>query len=169
MTDNLKFRIGDYVFYQRIGICMVEWIGEMESPKDHTLKMYYRLTPIFEGGNILSPAEHAHKTARKIISSETARQLLADFCEIEELSLKEGKNNEEEYREIIRSMDCYQMAQLFKTLYLRKQLRLESKKTFRQIDEKYLRLTQKLISGEIAISLQENPNQISERMEMQLD
>ena len=99
---------------------------------------------------------------RKVISKEEADFLLDDLDNIDELSIENEKLREQVYKECIKSCKCRDLLSLIKTIYIRKQERLNQGKKASVTDEKYFKKAIGNLHSELAISLDLPVNQMEE-------
>lgn len=152
--DVNMFNKGEYIIYGNMGICEIIDISTLDingAPKD---KLYYILKPINEDkSKVFTPVDNKKVTIRRIISKEDCENLLNDIPNIKELAVENEKLREKAYKECIRSCQCRQLISLIKTIYSRKEERLNQGKKLSATDEKYFKLAQNNLQTELAISL----------------
>ena len=77
---------------------------------------------------------------------------------------KQGVENERErescYKEILRSCNCRELIRILKTLYLRKQSRIENGKKITAVDERYFHLAEEQLYGELSFVLGKTKDEI---------
>lgn len=67
--------------------------------------------------------------------------------------VQEEKSREQMYKEAIRTYDCDTLVEIIKTLYLRKQSRIQDGKKVLSSDEQYLRKAEELLYSEMSLAL----------------
>lgn len=155
------FEIGEYIICGSNGVCRVTKIGSMNLPGTIKGKLYYSLEPVYTGGSVIyTPVDNEKMIMRPILKKEEANQLILQMREIETLWIQDEKRREELFKNALRTCDCRELVKIIKTLYLRKQSRLAHGKKEISSDEKYLRLAEDNLYGELAISLEMPKEQV---------
>lgn len=153
------FNKGDKVFYGHTGVCVVEDVSEKALTKN--LKgLYYTLRPLYQQNNIIyAPALSDKVFIRGIISKSEAKRLIESVPELL-INALDGQT-EEDYKAALESHSCEELLELAVKIYSKKQAAKRNKKKLGFIDERYLKLTEELLFGELAaaldISLEEVP------------
>ncbi len=157
------YEINEYVMYGNVGVCKVEDITTQDfGPKG----LCYTLQPIYsKGSKIYISVENAIVCMRRIITKDEANRLMKDVSEIELSNNSNEKAQEAEYREMLRSGDCLQWISILKSLYMKKQKRIQSGKKLSQTDEKMVQMAAKLLYGELAESLSTPVEKVAEHLE----
>ncbi len=148
------FEKGQYIVYGTSGVCKVEDITTMDMEGISNERLYYVLSPMSQnGGKIFTPTDNQKTMMREVLSKEEADRLIRDIPEIEELWIANEREREEKYKICMRSCDCREWIKIIKTLYLRKQERMEQGKKVTATDEKYLRMAEEHLYSELSIPL----------------
>ena len=105
------------------------------------------------GGRLFTPVDNNKVYMRPILSKEEADALIRENPEIGQLWVGNDKLREESYRNAMKSGDCREWIRIIKTLYLRKQQRIQQGKKTTAMDEKYLRLAEERLYSELSIPL----------------
>ena len=146
------FEKGDYVVYSNNGICRVEDIVTMSMLDEK--KEYYTLIPINEpSAKIYLPLNHQGRRVRLAMNEEQARELCAGIDGIEEISVANEKERERIYKGAIASNDPYILAGVLKTISGRKKARELQGKKSTSIDDRYLKLVENQLYGELMHAL----------------
>lgn len=157
------FEVGDYIIYGSLGVCKVEKIGPMDLdgvPKD---KKFYTLSNVYtKGSKVFTPVENNKVFMRAVISKEEACELVDHLNEIDSILVPDEKHREEIYKEAMKSCDCKEWVRIIKTLYEKKQSRIAEGKKVSTSDDKYLKMAQENLYGELSISLQMEKDQVEE-------
>lgn len=164
------FEIGDRIVYGSNGVCCVENIGALDSPNALKGRIYYTLTPQYtKGSTIFTPVDNEKVKMRPVMSREEASVLIDEIKDIETLWIADEKGRELEYKQAIMKCECRELVKIIKTIYLRKQSRLIEGKKVTAVDEKYFRMAEERLYGELAVSLGMNEedvkNYVTERVE----
>lgn len=148
------FQINDLIAYDGSGVCIIEAIGLQDiSGLDSSLQ-YYKLKPLYEKeSSIISPVNSSRILIRKLLTQEEAMDLIALVPGIEEIGIEDEKGREEKYKQALHSNNCSEWVRIIKTLSPRMEARALQKKTVDQIDQRYFRMAEDLLYGELAISL----------------
>lgn len=148
------FQIGDYIIYENRGVCKVKDIGTVKVSGAAVNRMFYTLTSHYTEGNVVyTPVDNDKVIMRPLLSREEAESLIDEINSIEVLWIPDEKGREEDYKKALRKCDCKELVKIIKTIYLRKQERLNDGKKMTSIDEKYFRLAEDCLYGELAVSL----------------
>ena len=148
------FQVGEFIIYENRGICKVEGIAELSLPGAVKGQQYYELKPVFEeAGKIYSAVDSNKVTMRQVLTKEEANELIEDIPNIPEMRIGDEKYREMKYKEAVHSCDCRQWVSIIKTLYTRRQNRLEQGKKATNTDERYFKKAESNLHGELAIAL----------------
>lgn len=146
------FKTGDFVVNANNGICEINEITTMNmSGQD---KEYYVLVPIQEKtAKVFVPVDIAEKRIRLAMSEKEAWDLINGIAAVDEAYVENEKEREKIYKDAIASRDPGRLISIIKTLYLRKQKRLEEGKKNTAVDERYFKLAENNLHSELAFSL----------------
>lgn len=146
------YKIGDFVINTNNGICEIKDIVSMNisgSDKD-----YYLLIPVEENtAKVYLPVDNAPKRIRNVMSEDEVWSFLHSINDIPEVYIENEKEREKTYKETLASRDPRQLISIIKTLYLRRQKRLDDGKKVTAIDERYFKLAEYQLHSEIAFVL----------------
>ena len=153
------FEIGEYVVYGTRGVCQVEKIGEVNMGEKG--KLYYTLIPVYQfGSRIFTPVDSNKVIMRTVISKKEAMKLIDDIENIETIWIIDEKTRELTYKEAVRKCDCRELVKIIKTLYVRKMFRIAEGKKVTANDEKYLKIAEDSLYGELAFPLEMDKNKV---------
>lgn len=148
------FETGDYIIYGSNGVCRVEEVGTLNIsgiPKD---RKYYTLQPMYsKGSKVFTPVDNDKVVMRPILTETEAKKIIDGIRETEELWIEDISKRENVYKESMKKCDCLEWIKIIKTLYTKRKERLAEGKKVTAGDEKYLRLAEDNLYGELAISL----------------
>ena len=148
------FKVGDQVVHYKEGVCEVTNIGRLDIRCSDREKEYYTLKPLYNaGGTLYMPVNGQEKQLRKVISSNEARELIADMPNIDILNVNDEKRRELMYKEELFKNQCRSWVALMKTSYIRKKERLAVGKKVINVDDRYLNSAEKFLYGELAVAL----------------
>ncbi|MCR5691192.1 MAG: CarD family transcriptional regulator [Eubacterium sp.] len=146
------FEVGEYVVHGNNGVCKVESIQNMEM--GNKTRKYYTLVPLYApGSKLFVPTDSKKVITRAVMTKEEATDLMAEWDDIETLTVDNDKNREDIYKAALRSCDTRQWVKLIKTSYQRNQDRLSNGKKVTTSDERYLHMAEDNLFGELAIPL----------------
>lgn len=153
------FEKGSFVVNANNGICEISDIITMNMTGED--KEYYVLVPIDEKtAKVFLPVDIAEKRIRLAMNKDEAWQLIKEIQTVEEAYVENEKEWEKIYKEAITSRDPKRLISIIKTLYLRKQKRLEAGKKTTAVDERYFKLAEHHLHSEIAFSLGVNKSEV---------
>lgn len=156
------YQIDEFVIHTTGGICQVKDIAPLEIPGSDKNKKYYFLLPVSaKGSKVFVPVDN-DATIRKIYSKEEALELISKVPSIDELQIDNEKLRETRYKEVIRSCDLYELVSVLKNLYMRKRKRIEEGKKSTATDDKYFKIAEENLFGELAFVLQMNKDDMAE-------
>lgn len=155
------FKKGDFVVNSNNGICEISEITTMNMSGQN--KEYYVLVPIQEKtAKVFVPVDIAEKRIRLAMSKDEAWDLIKGIKSIDEAYVENEKEREKIYKEALASRDPNRLISIIKTLYLRKQKRLEEGKKNTAVDERYFKLAENHLHSELAFSLGVDKSEVSE-------
>lgn len=148
------FEKGEYIVYGRSGICRIEDITHLDIAGADRKKLYYVLAPLSSGSSrIYFPVDKENAHARRLITEQEAWILLDEIRDIDEIWISNEKMREEVYKEALNSCDHRKWVAIIKTLYFRKQDRIAHGKKMAATDERYLRMAEDALYGELAFAM----------------
>lgn len=157
------FHKGDYIVYGISGPCLVADVTRLSMPGCDGKRKYYVLRPVNSSkSTIYSPVDNDKVIIRQIITREEAEDLLQEIPGIKQIHVENEKLREEQYKEIMKNSDLHDCIGLIKTLYHKRQVRLDQGRKFTSVDERYLREALDTLTSELAIAL-DMDNQEAER------
>lgn len=159
------FKVGSYVVYGKEGVCKVESIGASPIEGAPADKQYYTLSPVYHEGVIYIPVDSNVKI-RAIVTQTEAAALIAG---IKDTALDTFHNSNprltyQHYQELMTDHTSENLVFIIKSVYHKKNT-LPPKKKLGQIDEKYCRLAEDMLYGELAITLEKTKDEIREMFE----
>lgn len=148
------FQVNDLIMYGSHGVCRVTDIGPVSMSMVDKNKQFYTLRPVYHQETVVyAPVDSEKSVMRMIISKEDAEKLIDEIPQMESVWIGNDKEREQQYKASLRTCDCKELIRIIKTLYHRKQSRLESGKKVTAVDERYFRLAEEQLYGELAIAL----------------
>lgn len=162
------FQVGDYVVYGTKGVCKVEKIGVIESLGNG--RMYYTLAPVYiKGSTVFTPIDNQKVVLRSVITKDEALKLIEEIPEIESLWVENEKRRENEFKDLLTRCDCRELVSMIKNLYNRKQERIAEGKKVTVSDEKFFKMAEDSLYGELAISLGMSRDEVGEFISSRID
>ena len=164
------FSKGEYVVSGNKGVCVVEDITTLDIAGVDKEREYYILKPVYMAGStVYVPVDTADGSLRRVLSREEADRLIQGIPEIPLINISNDKLLEQEYRGCIRTNDCAEWIRVIKTIYLRKQKRLEAGRKVTAVDAKYYRLAEDNLYGELAVSLQMQRGEVEDYITKEME
>lgn len=148
------FGIGDYVICGNKGVCTVESITTLNITGVDKEREYYILKPLYMAGStVYVPVDSPKESMRKVLEREEAEKLIKEIPNIPLLVITNDKLSEQMYRECIRTNDCEDLVRIIKTIYMRKQKRIQAGRKVTAVDAKYFHMAEENLYGELAVAL----------------
>ena len=164
------FSIGEYIIYGSHGVCEVKEISKKTISSMIGEKLYYTLAPVYvKGSTIYSPVDNGKVAIRPVLTKDEAEELIDEMPEVNLIDNVDEKKRELVYKDAIRSCDCRELIKIIKTLYKRRQDRIEDGKKFTAIDERYFNQAKGCLYGEIAIALDIEMDQVEDYIHNRLE
>ncbi len=148
------FEKGEYVVAGNKGVCVVDDITTLNISGVDKEREYYILKPVYvSGSTVYMPVDTAEDSLRKVLTKEEADALINGISQIPLITTTNDKLLEQEYRGCMKTNCCEEWIRIIKTIYLRKQKRLEAGRKVTAVDAKYFRIAEDNLYGELAIAL----------------
>lgn len=148
---------GEYIIYGRSGICRIEDITHLNIAGADKKRLYYVLAPLnIKGNRVYFPVDKKDANARRVITEQEAWALLDEIPGIPEIGVTNEKLREDSYKQAVNSCDYRQWVAVIKTLYRRKQQRIAQGKKMGATDERYLKMAEDALYGELAFVMGKN-------------
>lgn len=158
-----RFEIGDVIIYGNSGVCRITDCGKLDSMCADKNTLYYTIEPCYSSSTkIYTPVGNDKVIMRRIVTKEEALHLIDEIKSIENLWITDEKKREQEYKDTIKKCDCRELVRIIKTIYLRKQSRLAEGKKVTASDEKYFKIAEDSLYGELAVSLDMNKDEVKD-------
>ena len=148
------FSVGEYVICGNKGVCRVEDITTLDIMGVNKERKYYILKPVYvSGSTVYIPVDTSKESMRKVLQPEEAKNLINHIPEIPLLTFADDKLSEQAYKECMRSNNCEELVRIIKTIYIRRQKRIQAGRKVTAVDAKYFHLAEESLYGELAVSL----------------
>lgn len=152
--EGSVFKIGDYVICGNKGVCTVENITTLDITGVDKEREYYILKPLYMGGStVYIPVDSPRESMRSVLKREEARRLIEAIPKIPLLVITNEKLTEQTYKDCIRKNSCEELVRVIKTIYLRKQKRIQAGRKITAVDAKYSHMAEDNLYGELAVAL----------------
>lgn len=159
---GIVFQTGDYIIYGSRGVCSVKNVGTLDFSTSAE-RLYYTLEPLYLPGSIVyAPVDTNGIIMRPVMNREEAMALIDSIPEIEELWIKDEKSRECAYKEAIKGCDNRELVRIIKTIYNRGRSRMAEGKKITVADNKYFKLAEENLYGELAVSLSMDRDKVKE-------
>ncbi len=146
------FSKGEKVVYGSTGVCVIEDICEKELIRNQK-RQYYVLKPLFQQNNVIyAPLTDGKVVMRPVMTAKEADELIAKIPEIKEKG-SERDFSKEDYRTEFLPHECTDLVMLTSVIYEKRKAAAENKKKLGFMDEKYMRLAEDLLFGELSVAL----------------
>ncbi len=157
------FAVNDYIVYGNHGVCKVENIGTVSLAMVDKDKVYYTLRPVYKNEAVVyAPVENPKSVIRAVLTKEDADKLIEEIPSLESVWIGNEKERELQYKAALRSCDCRELIRIIKTLYHRKMDRIRDGKKVTVVDERYFRLAEDQLYGELAFAMDMERSQVGE-------
>ena len=156
------FKKNDYIIYGSMSVCKILDIIEEEN-KYIGLKSYYVIQPVYSEKNtiIKVPVDNKKISMRHLISEEEIMCIIKNIPNIKTLEISNDKQRNEQYKSIIKSSACSQLAQLIKSINVNEQEKQSVGKKLSKTDEDFKKTAEKLINEEFATVLRIPVDEVS--------
>ncbi len=163
------FSIGQDVICGNKGVCTVEDITTLDISGVDKAKKYYILKPRYvTASTVYVPVDSAAASMRRILTKEEAERLIRSIPEIPVLNIKNEKLVEQDYKACMKTSSCDEWVKLIKTIYERRQKRLQAGRKETAVDSKYFKIAEDNLYGELAVALQIERSRVCDYISAQL-
>lgn len=153
------FKKGDFVVNTNNGLCEIKDVVTMNM--SGTDKEYYLLVPINEQtAKVYVPVDLSTQRIRLAMNKDEALSLIESIPDIHETYIENEKERERTYKEALNSRDPKRLVGIIKTLYLRRQKRLDAGKKNTAVDDRYFKLAENHLYNELAFALEIDKSEI---------
>lgn len=160
------FEVGEYVVCGNKGVCVVEKITTLDIAGVDKERKYYILKPKYQmGSTVYVPVDSAKDSLRRVIRREEAQKLIDAIPDVPLLAITNEKLSEQIYRECLKSGNCEEWVRILKTIWRRKQERLQAGRKVTAVDAKYFHMAEESLYGELAVALDLNRDEVEAYIE----
>ena len=148
------FQKGENVVCGNKGVCRVEDITTLNISGVDKKREYYILIPLYmTASTVYIPVDAAEMSLRSVLTREAAEELVQSIQDIPLINITNDKMLEQAYKNCLKTNSCEEWIRIIKTIYLRRQKRLEAGRKCTAVDTKYFRIAEDCLYGELAVSL----------------
>lgn len=160
------FEVGEYVVCGNKGVCVVEKITTLDIAGVDKERKYYILKPKYQmGSTVYVPVDSPKDSLRRVIRREEAQKLIDAIPDVPLLAITNEKLSEQVYRECLKSGNCEEWVRILKTIWRRKQERLQAGRKVTAVDAKYFHMAEESLYGELAVALDLNRDEVEAYIE----
>lgn len=157
------FEVGEYVVCGNKGVCVVEKITTLDIAGVDKERQYYILKPKYQtGSTVYVPVDSQKDSMRRVIRREEAQKLIDAIPDVPLLMITNEKLSEQTYRECLKSGNCEEWVRIIKTIWLRKQERLQAGRKVTAVDARYFHMAEESLYGELAVALDLSRDEVAE-------
>ena len=157
------YSIGQYVSCVNKGVCTIENVTTLDISGVDKEKMYHILKPCYVAAStVYVPVDSPATSMRPILTKEEAQELIAMIPDIPMLTIENEKFVEQDYKAALKTNRCEEWVKIIKTIYARKQKRLQAGRKETAVDGKYFKFAEENLYGELAIVLGMQRNEVFE-------
>lgn len=147
------YKIDDLVVYGKNGICRIKDISKISMSNSD--RLYYKLVPVYSREEIIyAPVDNSKIVMRHVISKSKAREFIKEIPELDDELEMDERERERRYKETLSKCDLRQLVIMLRSIYHRKYDRIKLGKKITVADEKYLKLAEEQLYGELAYALE---------------
>jgi len=147
------YKKGEYVVVGNKGVCIIDNITTLDISGVDKEREYYILKPVYVPGSTVYVPKDSTESMRRILTKEEVTHLIKEIPQIPLIDIVNDKLLEQEYKGCMKTNSCEEWVRIIKTIYLRKQKRLEAGRKVTAIDAKYFRIAEDNLYGELAVVL----------------
>lgn len=157
------FEVGEYVVCGNKGVCRVEDITTLDIAGVDKERKYYILKPKYQAGStVYVPVDSARDSMRQVMKCQDARKLIDTIPDVAPLTISNDKLTEQTYKECLKSGNCEDWVRVIKTIWVRKQARLQAGRKVTSVDAKYFHMAEESLYGELAVALNLSRDAVAE-------
>lgn len=149
------YQKGEYVVCGNKGVCIVEDITTLDISGVDKTREYYILKPLYMAAStVYVPVDTAQDTLRRTITKEEAMTFIHSIPQISLLAITNEKLAEQVYKQCMKTNCCEEWIRIIKTIYQRRQKRMEAGRKETAIDVRYFKIAEESLYGELAVALE---------------
>jgi CarD family transcriptional regulator len=164
------FKKGDCVICGGKGVCVIEDITTLNMSGVDKEREYFILKPRYvSASTVYIPVDTAEESLRCILTREKAEELIHGIPQIPLIVIKDEKTLEQEYRVCMKTNQCEEWVRIIKTIFMRKQKRIEAGRKVTALDAKYIKLAEDNLYGELAAALDMSKDSVEAYISEKID
>ncbi len=164
------YNIGDLIVYGGEGVCRIEQIGPLDSPRADKTRNYYTLLPLYREGKVITPVDTS-VSIRPVISKEEAENMINGIPSVQ-AEIYETRNLrelEDHYKSQLRTQKCSDLIRLIRSIRMKRVKLIQAGKRLGVIDERYMRRAEDMLHGEFAVALNIPKDSVAEYISCRVD
>lgn len=163
------FSKGEKVVCGSKGVCIVEDITTLNISGVDKEREYYILKPLYMAAStVYVPVDTAAESLRRVLTEEEAKVLIGRIPQIPLITTANEKYLEQEYKNCLRTERCEEWIRIIKTIWQRKQQRMEAGRKVTAVDARYFKIAQDCVYGELAVALSMSKESVEEYIGSQM-
>lgn len=148
------YQKGEYVVCGSKGVCIVEDITTLDISGVDKTREYYILKPLYAAAStVYVPVDVAKDSLRRVITADEAKAFVQTIPDISLLDIANDKLLEPAYKQCLKANCCDEWVRIIKTIYQRRQTRMEAGRKETAIDVRYCKIAEDGLYGELAAAL----------------
>jgi len=148
------YKTGDLVVYGSFGVCRLENVVMGENIGGEAGKEYFCIKPVFDDCSISVPTD-TKVFMRKVIEKGEAQQLIGEITvnHSEAFFASSVQQLADHYDKAIKTHECSVILDMLLSIYEKRQLVLQKKQKFGQLDERFMKKAEDLLFNEFSFAL----------------
>jgi CarD family transcriptional regulator len=148
------YKVGQYVVYCGEGVFKVDSIGTLDLSGVSGDDTYYTLlSPFRAGSKVYALVGNEEGKLRDVITKKEAKEVLDNIALFDDVDVPNEKQKDEIYKKLIHKNDFRDLAKIVKTMYVKKVSKIAAGKKMTSGDDRYYRMAEERLIGELAIVL----------------
>ncbi|MCR4686977.1 MAG: hypothetical protein K5659_05365 [Lachnospiraceae bacterium] len=163
------YKVGQYVVYCGEGVFKVDSIGTLDLNGVSGDDTYYTLlSPFRAGSKVYALVGNEEGKLRDVITKKEAKEVLDNIALFDEVVVPNEKQKDEIYKKLIHKNDSRDLAKIVKTMYVKKVSKIAAGKKMTSGDDRYYRMAEERLIGELAIVLDLDRGEIKKTIDEKL-
>lgn len=163
------YQKGEYVVVGNKGVCVIDNITTLDMSGVDKEREYYILKPVYVPGSTVYVPIDSAESMRRVLTKEEVNNLIREIPQIPLIDIENDKLLEQEYKGCMKANSCEEWVRIIKTIYLRKQKRLELGRKVTAVDTKYYRIAEDNLYGELAVVLNISKTEVESYITGEID
>ena len=163
------YKVGQYVVYCGEGVFKVDSIGTLDLSGVSGDDTYYTLlSPFRAGSKVYALVGNEEGKLRDVITKKEAKEVLDNIALFDDIDVPNEKQKDEIYKKLIHKNDFRDLAKIVKTMYVKKVSKIAAGKKMTSGDDRYYRMAEERLIGELAIVLDLDRGEIKKTIDEKL-